>query len=86
MAEDRLPEGLRAHVSASCPKCRRRFGFHGVPCEPPPCPKCGHQIPHEDMGLERAAFREMLEVLRAKRAAEDGQGGEGPGGGAGTGG
>ena len=51
---------MGALVDATCPKCRKRFGWAGEMIDRPPCPRCGHQLPLEEL---KAADEEM-EVFR----------------------
>lgn len=60
-------EGKAMHLPAfndvQCPKCKRRFGWHGTSQQCPPCPRCGHKIPLADLEADEKeieAFRQML--------------------------
>lgn len=33
---------LRGMFDASCPKCKKRFGWAGTILDKPACPRCGH--------------------------------------------
>jgi tRNA(Ile2) C34 agmatinyltransferase TiaS len=49
---------------ATCPRCRRRFGWAGETKDCPPCPKCGYQIPKEEMEeVERMLEAETNRIL-----------------------
>lgn len=52
---------MPAFVDGTCPKCQMRFGWSGDMIDRPPCPKCGHQLPRE----------ELLAVDKELQAAED---------------
>lgn len=55
-------------IDASCPKCGKRFGWSGSMIDRPPCPRCGHQLPKEELEAADAAmdaFEERLCELRA---------------------
>ncbi len=38
---------------ATCPKCKKRFGWSGELIDKPTCPKCGHR--DDPAGLQKAA-------------------------------
>jgi DNA-binding XRE family transcriptional regulator len=68
-------------IDASCPKCRRRFGWAGTMATMPACPGCGYRPPQSELDANAAemdAFRELLktrpqdgtgETLRQQRLA-----------------
>jgi PHP family Zn ribbon phosphoesterase len=39
-----MPDGF-GFFDASCPKCKRRYGWSGTVKDRPPCPKCGYRVP-----------------------------------------
>jgi len=52
---------------ATCPKCRRRFGWGGELIDKPPCPNCGHQSDPESL---RAAQDEMDRMIEEAEREE----------------
>ncbi len=58
-------------MDARCPKCRLRIGWQGKAVDRPPCPKCGHVVPREELEKAdaqwRQAVREMHAALKVER-------------------
>jgi len=66
---------MGAMNDASCPKCKKRFGWSGDLKDCPPCPRCGHQIPPEEwtsVKAEMDKFRDSLIERKKKRANDSG--------------
>ena len=52
----------RAFMDATCPKCKRRIGWHGTVLDRPAC-ACGHQIDKAELQADHdkvAEFRRLL--------------------------
>jgi len=43
----------------ACPKCQKRYGWHGKITDEPPCPKCGHRITPEEMTDAEFEIRQL---------------------------
>ena len=54
---------MNAMIDVSCPKCGRRFGWCGEMINRPPCPRCGHQLPREELEKADAEMKAMQEML-----------------------
>ena len=50
---------MAALMDARCPKCRARIAWEGKAIDRPPCPHCGHQVPHAELV---AADRQIAEI------------------------
>lgn len=61
-----------ALLDATCPKCKKRFGWSGSLMNRPPCPKCGHTIPKEELEADQKELdkleQELLERKRKRNA------------------
>lgn len=53
---------MNAMMDASCPKCGKRFGWHGHVTDRPPCPRCAHQIPRADLEAEAGKIDEFMRL------------------------
>jgi predicted nucleic acid-binding Zn-ribbon protein len=62
---------MPAFNDASCPKCGRRFGWVGEMIDRPPCPKCGHQIPKEELQEADEEMEKFRQLLRDRKAKKD---------------
>lgn len=56
-----------AFNDASCPKCRKKFGWIGRLVDKPACPKCGKKDKMEDLQRED----EEMEAIIAKIFGKD---------------
>lgn len=60
-----------AFNDATCPKCGKKISWIGSLANRPPCPRCGHQIPLEDLQRDeeeiRAAMESILEAKKGKK-------------------
>ncbi len=54
---------MPAMIDAQCPKCRRRFGWHGDLTDRPACPRCGHQLPAAELAADQRRFEADLHAL-----------------------
>jgi len=62
---------MPAFIDGTCPKCKKRFGWVGEITDRPPCPKCGHQIPKEELEADQKAMDEMEALLLEKMEKKD---------------
>jgi DNA-binding XRE family transcriptional regulator len=56
-----------AFMDAACPRCHKRFGWHGRVVDRPPCPRCGHNLDRAQLEQDQYQidqFRELLAELR----------------------
>lgn len=62
---------MSAFIDARCPKCKGHVGWYGSVLDRPPCPKCGHQIPQDQLEIDRNHMDEFRKLLatRAKDAS-----------------
>lgn len=62
---------MSAFNDATCPQCRKRFGWHGEMKECPPCPKCGHQVDLAELErTEKLLEKARQELLNEKEDDE----------------
>lgn len=54
---------MNAMMDGRCPKCSKRFGWRGKVTERPPCPRCGHQLPREQLEKDQATLERALTAL-----------------------
>jgi uncharacterized Zn finger protein (UPF0148 family) len=64
---------MNAMIDASCPKCRRRFGWCGTLANRPACPMCGHRPPQSELDAEAAEMEAFHERLRTHPGRADGE-------------
>lgn len=57
---------------ASCPQCRKRFGWSGHAIDRPACPRCGYQIPAEERTADARQLEDFRELLAELRQANPG--------------
>ena len=43
----------------TCPKCQKRFGWHGKITDRPLCPRCGHNTTPEEAGDVENSIRQL---------------------------
>jgi hypothetical protein len=48
---------------ASCPHCRKRFGWVGGPELRPACPRCGHQVDQSVIDNDARMMQDFYELL-----------------------
>jgi len=63
---------MTAFCDATCPKCKRRYGWHGEVIDWPPCPHCGHRVDPEIIKRdadEIADFKALLAERPLKTSA-----------------
>ena len=58
-----------AMFDASCPKCRKRFGWSGGMLDKPPCPRCGHVTPRAELEAEKARMDRFAALMDLPGAA-----------------
>ena len=44
---------------ATCPKCQKRYGWHGKITNRPLCPKCGHNVTPEEMEDDEFEIKQL---------------------------
>ncbi len=63
---------MNAMIDASCPRCKKRFGWCGSPANRPACPKCGHRPPQAELDKDEATMNDFRELLAELRTANPG--------------
>lgn len=61
---------MSAFNDGQCPKCGKRFGWTGKVSDRPPCPKCGHQLPKEELEAADKQMEDFEKFLIARKKAE----------------
>lgn len=49
MTKTKKTETIVGFFDASCPVCKKRYGWHGTLTDRPACPKCGHNISPQEL-------------------------------------
>ena len=61
---------MNGFMDATCPKCRKRFGWFGTIMERPACPRCGYQVPAQDLERDEKELAKAREEMRAELVKE----------------
>jgi len=61
-----------AMMDATCPRCKKKFGWRGTFLTRPPCPRCGHDIPQ----AQKQADHETMQEWHREMFPEEYKGGE----------
>jgi len=62
LPEETKPTGAATgFYDARCPKCGKRFGWHGRLTDKPACPRCGHRDDPAALARDEAEIERVLQ-------------------------